>query len=355
MKVRYAASFALALLLAGLPVAAQVTRPLTAEQVDCNARQLRSLLFRSGIVVGPNFENKTFTLNYSFGTTNGGLFGFGHSDQYQIIEAPGNTPEHYLWFSINPFESKLLRNPARLQLATVSVTRNPLDSDLVAFTHPDAFAVVIDPSLSPGTAPFDKLLLIDNIEGPDGSEAGAKAGRGLIPVTTSCHDQFTEADLHVFNVLTRVFRQLAWTTDDVDRESTFLSKLVATYRGQEAVPIAGGMRTSYRVDIYPAGGGFPAGPRAAFEVLVDIADDGTMGEALLRPLPPCSGPDELHCTSILSQVVVGVIQPVMRNRFWNTVGLPQSCVNAPAGSCASPEVRFDFSERLAGTSWIGPG
>ncbi|HEV7515603.1 MAG TPA: hypothetical protein VGR07_04820 [Thermoanaerobaculia bacterium] len=337
--------------LASAPVAnAQVTRQLTPAEVSCNATQLSGLTARTSILVGPNFADKPLTSVETFGSKTGGFAGLVYSDQLTSRGVRAATPEHHLWFSTNPDEVKLLRNPARLQLDSISLTRNDLNSDLVTFNDEDSLAVQIDPTLNPDNNTNDSTkLLVDNVSLDDaGITSDAKPGRGLVAIVPSCHGNFTATDLHVLVVLAKTVRVIAYDTNSATSGSRLVTQFVDLYRGTGAVAIAGGVRTTYLGDVYLGGSTFQ---RVSFSLTIDLGNDGTLGNATLQILPACSSAGQTGCTVATSEVRIFVVKPVGAGQFWSTAGNPTVCVGA--GGCAA-QVTFSWGERLAGTSWLKP-
>jgi hypothetical protein len=257
-------------------------------------------------------------------------------------------PERQLTFAVAPSDAKLLRNPARPQLNTLYLVRDRLSSDLSRLEESHAMAVVVDPTLDPlhNEDPFS-LLIINNLTDQEGGTAAdAKVGRGLQSILTRCTHAFTPADLHVFSVLARTLRFTAWEGSSGD----LLHKLVSIYRGAAAEPISGGVRATYRIDVLPVSPNQDLG-RVSYEVQIDLAGDGTLGEARLRTLPACAAASELHCSSTSLRVEAVVIRPVFGDQKWSQPA-PTVCWKGASG-CVS-EVTFSFAERLQGTSWLHP-
>jgi hypothetical protein len=318
--------------------------------VSCNASQLTALVFRTGLLVGPNFADKSLTSTLTFGSQTGGFAGLVYSDQFTSRGVKSATPEHQLWFSTNPDEVRLLRNPTRPQLDSISATRNDLNSDLVLFDDADSFAVSLDPTLDPANNNNDSTkLIIDNVALSDGGiPADAKPGRGLAGIVDSCHGDFTAADLHVLAVLAKTLRVTAYNTTSGTSGARLVDQYIALYRGTDALTVAGGVRTTYLADIYPAGSAFQ---RVTVAVTVDLGADGTLGNATLQILPSCTGSGQTGCTTATSEVRVFIIKPVFAGQFWSTSGNPTVCVN---GSGCAAQASFSWGERLAGTTWIRP-
>lgn len=331
------------------PAFAQPVRPLTMEQVDCSEDQLRAMLGRSAILFGPAYDDRAAMFLFSYGSPTGDLAGMALLEQHDLNGDAAGT-EHQLAFAVSPSHSRLLRNPARPQLNTMYLLRDALSSDTSRLDDSYAMAVVVDPTLEPlkNEDPFT-LLVIDNLsheEGGIGSDA--KVGRGLQAILAQCRNQYTEADLHIFQILARTLRATAWETRSP--QAGRLHKLVSVFRGADAQTISGGVRASYRIDIYPVQKEQPLA-RVSLEMDVDMASDGTPGEARLRVLPACASAGQRHCSSATSQVDLSVIKPLFANQTWSQPA-PTVCWKGPA-DCVS-EVSFSFAERLQGTTWLQP-
>jgi hypothetical protein len=152
----------------------------------------------------------------------------------------------------------------------------------------------------------------------------------------------------VLAVLTKTLRVTAFDSNSTTSGARLVDHFLALYRGANAVAIAGGVRTTYLVDIYPSGNSFQ---RVSVSITVDLATDGTLGNATLQVLSPCANSSQTGCTFATSEVRVFVVKPVPAGQFWSTTGNPTVCVGA--GGCAS-QVSFSFAERLAGTTWLKP-
>lgn len=340
-------------IVAAAPAAAQLSRPLTAAEVACNADQLASILARATIAM-ESASKKPVVLSVTYGSVTGALQGLAYTDQFETDSDFGVTPEHHLWFSSNPDETSLLRNPGRPQLDSLSLTRSRLNSDLVPRGHPDSMAVLIDPTLDPvNNTHLTSLLQIDNRQDGSGVPSDAKPGRGLAGLLAPCHGKLSAYDVHAFAVLAKTLRIFAFSSGSNDPDSFLRSKLVAIYRGEHAGELGDGVRAAYRVDVYPINAAGVDG-RAAFEVLVDVDPDGALGAASIAALPRCAAAGQRHCSTTGAEVQIAAIRPVAAGQFWALNGLPLACVNAKAGSACPQRASFSFFERLAGTSWLRP-
>ena len=330
------------------PAAAQPVHSLTDAQVDCEATQLRAILGRSAILFGPGYDDRAAMFLFSYGSAAGNLSGLGLMEQHDVEGNPAG-PERQIAFAVEPSDSKLLRNPTRPRLNTMYLIRDRPSSDLAALEDPHAMAVIVDPTNDPlhNDDPFS-LLIINNLTDEEGGTAAdGKVGRGLQGIFKQCTHAFTPTDLHVFSVLARTLRFTAW---DPESSGGRVHKLVGIYRGAAAEPISGGVRASYLVDVLPVLPNQDLG-RVSFEVQIDLADNGTLGEARLRVLAACAAAGELHCSSAAARIDASVIRPVFGNQKWSQPA-PTVCWKGASG-CVS-EVSFSFAERLQGTTWLHP-
>ena len=342
----------LALLLLPAVSEAQVTQPLTAEQVHCSADQLRTVLGRSAIFFGPAYNEQTATFLFTYAGGSNELAGLALMEQEdttgRVVAA-----DRQLLFSVIPSRSRLRRNPSKPQLTSYNLIRDMASSDPSRLEDPFAMAVIIDPTVDPlKNDNFSTLLAIDNLSLQEGGlTSDGKTGRGLQAILERCPaTTFTKADRHVFDVLLRMLRTTAWTTNRTDRKAERLHKLAMVYRGEEASTLSTGTRTSYRIDVFPLLE--KTTPRVSLELLVDIGQDGSLGDATLRVLPACAAAADRDCSSAPSEVAVSIIHPVSGQQKWKAEPGTTVCWKGPA-SCPS-EVSFSFAERLKGTSWLKP-
>jgi hypothetical protein len=348
-----------ALLLVGLALfllpalsEAQVTQPLTAEQVHCNADQLRTVLGRSAVLFGPAYNDQMVTFLFTYAGGSNELAGLALMEQE---DTTGRVvgPDRQLLFTVLPSRSRLRRNPAKPQLTSFNLIRDMASSDPSRLEDPFAMAVVIDPTVDPQKNDnFSTLLAIDNLSLQEGGiTSDGKTGRGLQAILESCPTaSFTKADLHVFDVLMRMLRTTAWSTNRTDKKADRLHKLATIYRGEEASALSTGARTTYRIDVFPLYEKKTS--RVSLELQVDIGQDGALGDATLRVLPACAAEEDRDCSLAPSEVAVSIIHPVAGQQKWKAEPATTVCWKGPA-SCPS-EVSFSFAERLKGTSWLKP-
>ena len=329
------------------PLSAQTTR-LSPEQVACNGAQLAELATRTTIVRPPGSADKSIGIAYTFASPWGDFSGLAYTQQFEPSGTVAETPEHHLWLSSNPHEVRMLRNPARAGVASLSLTRNALNSDLVPAGDPNRFEVRINPTLASEPV-LQTLLRLDNVEGAGGLATSAKPGRGLAGIVRSCHDRFTPADVHVLSLLAKTLRAFPFTADGDSRDS-----VMAIYRAEGSEPAGAGRATEYRIDVYPLGS--PGGERSSFGFEVEIDAKGRLGRARLEALPHCRGGAgaERHCSSPSASAMVVLAEPVSPGQYWTmTPHTPSACTDDLLylpGCGAAVEVALD--QFLAGTTWV---
>lgn len=338
------AAVAIAVTIAVLPAGAQ-TRNLTEQQVRCNGEQLAELAARSRVVRPGGAGSKSIGVAYTFASRFGDVSGLAYTQQFFRDGVRADTPEHHLWFSSNTHEVKMLRNPARPPLPALSLTRNALNSDLVGSGHPDRFELLIDPTLN-GTPPAQALLHLDNLDGPAGRATSAKPGRGLEGIVASCHDRFTDADVHVFSLLAKTLRAFPFDAQGNSRDSA-----MTIYRAEGSAAAGGGTSAVYQVDVFPLDA---RDERAAFTFEVEISAEGRLGGARLSALPVCSGGQASGCTTPGASAMLVLADPVMPGEFWAmTPGTPSACTADLLGIPGCDAwVDLSLDDVLAGTTWL---
>lgn len=334
------------LLAAGSPAGSQ-TQPLAAGEVNCNAEQLADLAARTFVArAGGDPESKSIGIAYTFASRFGDISGLAYTQQFFREGERAETPEHHLWFSTNPHEVRMLRNPARPALPALSLTRNALNSDLVAPGHPDRFDILINPTLGGSPNP-QELLHLDNVDSPAGRSTSAKPGRGLSTAVTSCHSRFTDADVHVFSLLAKTLRAFPFDARGRSRDSA-----MTIYRDEASRAFTGGGSASYRIDVFPLDAG--VSQRSSFLFEVEISSAGRLGAARLSALPVCSGSQAIDCTAPGASAMLLFSDPVLSGEFWSmTPHTPSACTDDLLGlpGCDA-RVDFTLAEVLDGTSWL---
>ncbi len=339
-----------AVCLAALPAAAQdLTRPLTAAEVECTELQLERLLLRMGVGV----------LQPPPGRVGNLLVAPGDGASYQGLAASNPSdlsvvagPEHQLAFHLQVVRPQLV-NPARTPLGQVSLTREEPASNLLPSGSGDTMQVGLEPglpalrlhSLNPPQPPPPPVLVIDNVAGAAGRGTSTLPGRGLAQdgLLSPCTDRLTPFDRHVFALLQRLVRV---------ETRFFISSFLDT--ASEVAVFRGADPYLYRLNFYGAG----AGGRVAVAAVIGWDPDGRLTSAELSILPDCADRSEPGCTSRpanqrsdtriwLLPPVFGGVEPWRRDDlravqlFHNT--------EAPGISTATA----DLAALLAGTAWNG--
>ena len=293
---------------------------LTPGETACDAGRLTGLLAKATAIAGRN--SKTSNLAVSF-TATGDFAGIATSGN-----GPG-TPEAALAFSSNPEETTLLRNPTRPQLFSVSVTRNDLNSDLVAASNADELRLSVNPTLD-ASPPAGNLLAIDNLAGAAGRPADAKPGRGLAPLLAPCHDDFSGPDVHVFRVLEKIVRGEAPGMKSVE---------IAIYRGEAP--------DTYRIDALPIGADGLGRGRLSALLEVAFTPAGDLATGTLTILPHCTAGQTSGCTDVTGTAALALFKPVLAGVF-------PPATPYRVSTAGPTSVAIDFADLLAGTSWRRP-
>ncbi|HEV7667977.1 MAG TPA: Calx-beta domain-containing protein [Thermoanaerobaculia bacterium] len=292
---------------------------LSPSETACDAGRLTGLLAKATALASRNA--KTSNLAVSF-TATGDFSGIATSGN-----GPG-TPEAALAFSSNPEETTLLRNPTRPQLFSVSVTRNDLNSDLVAPGNADELRLSVNPTLDTNP-PAGNLLAIDNLAGAAGRLADAKPGRGLAPILAPCHGDFSAKDVHVFRTLEKIVRGEAAGAKSVE---------IAIYRGEAP--------NTYRIDALPIGADGLGRGRLAALLEVVFTPAGDLSTGTLRILNRCTAGQTANCTDVSGTAALALFKPVI-------AGFPPATTYR-VSTAGAATVAIDFADLLAGTSWRRP-
>jgi hypothetical protein len=309
----------------------QAPAKLAEDDVLCDSTRLVGLIDRLGIEAPPASAPG---VNLSF-TRTGDFAGIAYRD-----DGPGavaGQEARHLAFSTNPEETTLLRNPARPQLLAVSLSRNPLNSDLVSAGGAGLLRLLLDPRLSPGGGPSSGLLAIDNVTGPGGGSTDARPGRGLAALASPCHGKLSERDVHVFRVLAKLVRA---------RTEGAAATRLAIFRGQAP--------NRFRIDAYPQPSGGPATGwgRLAAELEVTFGPGDELMDATLRLLPRCAPGGARDCTDVARPTELFLVRPAAGGAAGGSAGPRVTSAALPTGSGATSAV--DFVELLAGTTWTKP-
>ncbi len=336
--------------------AADLTQPLTAEEVACNERQLERLLARiqSGDEVY-GYPQVPKGLFVSYSNSAGFYDGLALAMQWWRLDIgqipPADEIEHYLAFQINPSIRTLLVNPARPQLGQVSLGREQSNSNLVSpGTYPGRYfelKVKIDPSL-PGN-PQPDLLEINNYVEPGEGEPyngflanSTKPGRGLSEdgLLTACHDKLTPFDRHVFSILQRMIRFFHDGFGLLDWKG-------AIFRGTDP--------HTYRFNLFPfTGARTPPRGRVAGEIRLSWTPEGKLTTGTWQILPSCNQSQELGCTTLSTGSAVALLTPLFGgveqhdNSDFDRTAISMT-ENGP-----SPAVTVDFEKMLSKTTWNTP-
>lgn len=298
---------------------------LPLDAVHCDADRLVGLLGRAEI--RPLNGSPANWLNLSL-TPSGDFAGVA------FVEGPvgATVRDARLVFSTNPEIPALLRNPARPQLSTISLTRNRVASDLVTSGDPAAMRFVINPTLDLVAPNPEAILVVDNLTDA-GTLAQAKPGRGLDPLKTPCHAGYSERDLLVLRILSRILEP----SSEVSRRFD-----LAIYRDRDPY--------TYRIDVFPrAVDGESLGRLAArLTTVFDRFDQLVTGT--LELLPSCSAVGERDCTDVPFETTLTMAYPAFRG---DPIRQSSISVSGSLGGSTAATAAIDWSNLLAGTTWRG--
>jgi hypothetical protein len=333
------------------PLAAQeLTRPLTAQEVACNERQLEHLLHRMNAGKETYFTPQLAThLFVSYSTAAGSYDGVVATIQrfrLDIGEIPPTLPyEHYLAFHVNSSLRGLLLNPERPVLPQISLDREQSGSSLVTPGGYFDLTLELDPTLG-GEGP----LKINNFREPAEGQAyngfranssGPGRGLGADGLLTSCHDKFSAFDRHVFTLLQRMVRAEVMS-EFFDPDMKF-----AIFRGTDP--------HSYRINLYPIYESYEARGRMAIELKISWSPQGKLTTAELIALPGCTVPDELGCSALTwSSPIVFLIPPVFGGQELYNQGEVSDSVYFRWHLGPSSPATVDLGKLLAHTTWNEP-
>ena len=298
---------------------------LSAEAVACDASRLAGLLGRLEAAAPASERGAGVSLSF---TGSGDFAGLAYT-----LEGPAR-PERHLAFSTNPEETTLLRNPERPQLASVSLTRNHLASDLVPAGDPGELRLTVDTTLG-AEAAGAVLLAIDNREGSSEGATAARPGRGLGRMAEPCHGGFAAGDVHLFRVLAKLARA---------RVEGAKSYEIAIYRAPAP--------DTYRLDVFPKRGNGASLGRLAAELRVERNGKGALAGGSLEVLARCAAGAEVGCSTVTAHSELLLQRPAAAGQPAAEAAV--TVVFSPSGAAAEGRVGIDWKKLLAGSTWERP-
>jgi len=252
--------------------------------------------------------------------------------------------ETLLAFTVSFETSTLLRNPARPQLSSVTVSRDDLVTDRlgdpVGAGAAGLVRVTIDPTFLPAPDPSTQIVLDNRTVA--GGEAVSRPGRGLDHLVAPCHGPLTDAEVQVLRVLARTVR-----IGGADQAGSGAVALVAIYPRVSAEEV--------RIDAYladPGGAGGPlhAAPRLSARVRITRDGAGRLLGGTLRVLPACAaGEAGWDCSTAPAGTVLTLRPPT----FHAPPGAPGPSA-AVAADGAGEQVPVEWTVLLDGSTWREP-
>jgi len=313
---------ALALVLLAGPVRAAAR---TGAQVACDGNRLLGLLERTSLdAPGSPRAGLALTLAPS-----GAFQGVAHA-------AGADGRETLLAFTVSFEESTLLRNPERLQLSSVVVSRDDLVTDRVGAGAERPISLSIDPTLLPDPDPATRIVL-DNRTVVAG-EAIARPGRGLDPLVAPCHGPLSDDEVQVLRVLARTVR--------VEGIGASPGAFVAIYPGAGADEV--------RIDAYRRDREGPLGPlgrapRLSARLRVTRDGAGRLLGGTLRVLAACpAGAVGWDCSTAPVGATLGLRPPTFRDPA------PASGPSAAVTGGSDDQVPIGWTGLLGDSTWRAP-
>ena len=314
-----------------LRAAERTTSRRTGAQAACDGNRLLGLLDRTSLdAPGSPRAGLALTLAPS-----GALQGVAHA-------AGADGRETLLAFTVSFDESTLLRNPERLQLSSVIVSRDDLVTDRLGAATDRPVTLTIDPTLLPEPDPGSRIVL-DNRTVAAG-EAISRPGRGLDPLVAPCHGPLSDAEVQVLRVLARTVR--------ISGVGASPGAFVAIYPGTGADEV--------RIDAYrkdregPLGpldslGSLDRAPRLSARVRVTRDGGGRLLGGTLRVLAACPA-DQVgwDCSTAPVGATLTLRPPTFREPA------PESGPSAVVTAGGDDQVPIDWTALLGGSSWRAP-
>ncbi len=333
---------------------AQLSHPLTPEQVACDQAQLERLQHRM-VVVRPGQSNLILWRSANEG---GQFSGLAVTPGLRPGEFGPRRSEKQLAFDLGISPEGDFLNPRRTLLPQAKLARRSVASNLDQ--SPDA---TLEVSLDLANAvpnPFQPAnpIQIDSRRAGSGADDGAGRGMATDDLTMACHGELTDFDRQVFEILSRTLRATGCLTVPSFCSLDFYGFNVSLFRGEEP--------GIYRANIYiysqtcdDDSCDFAVFARPEAEVTVNTDSDGRLAHGSARFLPRCNSLDERNCSyEGPGPWAVHILPPIwagneeqgeeafLKGGFLNIIGEgnPDNVFTTT----------FDWSELLAGTAWSGP-
>jgi hypothetical protein len=302
----------LALPLFGAPAAAvDFGRPLTAEQVACEERQLERLQHRMDIwsVTGSLFLWRA--------TAGGGVYrGLASTNDLSDEFGPRTREEEQLAFDLLLKAGEDFLDPRRPLLPQATLVRRDVDSNIhAAESAPPYITVTFDlaPEVSDPTDPRLPIL-ITNRRGP-GEGQDDRAGRGILleDLLSPCHSEANEFDLRVFSILARTVRPSQCLLEPFPNCGAGLDRYRIVFF-RDTNPLTYRMNVySYLVACDDDGACHYGEGRVAFTFHVQVDDHGRLTGGEIKALPLCTDQSTLGgCTNLFNPNLALFVLPPLR-------------------------------------------
>lgn len=300
-----------ALLLLGSPAAAQsFGRPLTAEQVACEERQLERLQHRMDV------HSLTGALFLWRASAGGGLYR-GLASTNELFPDDANKPsrqEKQLAFDlIFKMEQDFLSPRQRPRPQTTLVRRN-VDSNLTSSPNAPYFGIGLDvaPVVEDPTTPILPLRITNRVEPGTGHDDRAGRGVTIDDFLSACHAEVSEFDLRVFSILSRTVRPSQCLLEPFSSCGAGLDRYrVVFFRGAEPLTYQMNIYT-YLVACDDDDRCSYGEARTAFVFRLQVDERGRLIGGDVEALPWCTGPDQVGCTFFFNPDLALFVLPPLR-------------------------------------------
>lgn len=297
-------------LFVGAPAAAvDLGRPLTAEQVACEERQLERLQHRFDV----GYEGASFFLWRA--AAGGGVYGGLASTSQLFDQNEGRTrEEEQLAVDVILKAGEDFLDPRRPRRPQATLVRRDVVSNLHAAPGALYMDVTLDLAADEVPDPTNPTLpiRITNRLTP-GAGHDDRAGRGIAidDLIRPCHSEISEFDLRVFSILARTVRPSQCLATRPHCGAGIDRHRVVFFRGTEPL--------TYRINVYAYlvacdnddqcryGEG-----RTAFEMRLQVDDQGRLTGGDVRALPWCHGVADIGCTDLGDAGIALFVLPPLR-------------------------------------------
>jgi len=290
--------------------AVDLGRPLTAEQVACEERQLERLQHRMDV----GYEGASIFLWRA--AAGGGVYRGLASTNALAAQDEGRTrEEEQLAFDLLFKSGEDFLDPRRPPRPQATLVRRDVDSNLHAAPGALYLDVVFDVAPNEVPDPTNPLLPI-RITNRLASGAGQddRAGRGIVidDLLRPCHSEINDFDLRVFSILARTVRPSQCLVEPLPNCGAGIDRYrIVFFRG--TAPLTYRMNVySYLVACDDDGHCEYGEARIAFLLHLQVDGGGRLTGGDVQALPLCTDQSQVGCTNLGDPDLALFILPPLR-------------------------------------------